>query len=363
MNLETEDFGYFEVSFIGTDETEIVIGADLASVTADMNEMYGADNIDKVTPVHAKDMVDDAGKDALENHQLNVSVLSGHNPFVRKTQKVSDTNNRHLTAEGNAADEMQRQKRLAAISQSDKDKLVKVRAMLDKEKKPVKEDSVDFRSKSARASMTKKDRSTPNPQNKQPELESYMFTQEEIKALKKLKEHSLEQYFKLLNTLPKHMAEEANHILGVEPRSIRQIFADRLIERKLKMKEGTDLKNDKNHNGIDDKDEDEPKDNTVKKTEKMAKEDAEQVDELNKSTLTSYYDKAYDQRTDLNAKKNKTDAEKRKLANRNAGSKTAAHKIAPRPQSVKDAGAAGKAAAKQDARNAFIRDKVKPGKK
>ena len=39
---------------------------------------------------------------------------------------------------------------------------------------------------------------------------------------------------------------------------------------KCKVNEGTDLKHDKNHNGIDDKQEKEPKDNTVKKTEKMS---------------------------------------------------------------------------------------------
>jgi len=37
---------------------------------------------------------------------------------------------------------------------------------------------------------------------------------------------------------------------------------------KCKVNEGTDLKHDKNHNGIDDKQEKEPKDNTVKKIEK-----------------------------------------------------------------------------------------------
>ena len=36
--------------------------------------------------------------------------------------------------------------------------------------------------------------------------------------------------------------------------------------------EGTDLKHDKNHNGIDDTDENEPKDNIVTKTKKLAKE-------------------------------------------------------------------------------------------
>lgn len=40
--------------------------------------------------------------------------------------------------------------------------------------------------------------------------------------------------------------------------------------REAVLREGTDLKNDKNHNGINDKDEKESKDNTVKKINKMA---------------------------------------------------------------------------------------------
>jgi len=48
---------------------------------------------------------------------------------------------------------------------------------------------------------------------------------------------------------------------------------------KCKVNEGTDLKNDKNHNGVDDKEEKEPKDNTVKKTEKMSEEALTEAEE------------------------------------------------------------------------------------
>jgi len=44
--------------------------------------------------------------------------------------------------------------------------------------------------------------------------------------------------------------------------------------------EGTDLVHDKNHNGIDDKQENEPKDNVVKKTKKLAKEDIDRLEAL-----------------------------------------------------------------------------------
>ena len=49
-----------------------------------------------------------------------------------------------------------------------------------------------------------------------------------------------------------------------------------------KVKESTDVKNDKNSNGIDDKDENEPKDNVVRKIKKMAKEDTDLDEAENK---------------------------------------------------------------------------------
>lgn len=78
MDYSTTNYGYYEVHFVGTDETEVIIGASLESVTADMHAQYGEDEIMKVVEIQSGDMVssDEAPP------PTKFSILSGYNAFV-----------------------------------------------------------------------------------------------------------------------------------------------------------------------------------------------------------------------------------------------------------------------------------------
>ena len=79
--METKNYAFYEVSFVGTDEKDIVIGASLEDVQADMQELYG-ENLDTVKPVQGEELVSDDPTDPIKNHERNVSILTGRNPFA-----------------------------------------------------------------------------------------------------------------------------------------------------------------------------------------------------------------------------------------------------------------------------------------
>ena len=82
-NLETKDYGYYEISFVGTDETDIVMGSSYDEVHADMAQLYG-DNLLEVTPIQPEEMVPAPDEDEPKrNHQTNISILTGRNPFAK----------------------------------------------------------------------------------------------------------------------------------------------------------------------------------------------------------------------------------------------------------------------------------------
>lgn len=90
------DYGYFEVSFEGTDETHIVMGYSLESVKMDMEEIYG-ESLVEVKPISVEEVAtDDDSFDPEVQHQNVVSILSGFNPFAKA--KSFETNEQNLAA-------------------------------------------------------------------------------------------------------------------------------------------------------------------------------------------------------------------------------------------------------------------------
>ena len=79
--MTTDNYGFYEVSFVGTDETDVVIGASLEDVEAEMKEIYG-ENLDKVTAIQGDELAAGDEIDSAKNHQNNISVLTGRNPFA-----------------------------------------------------------------------------------------------------------------------------------------------------------------------------------------------------------------------------------------------------------------------------------------
>lgn len=86
--MELKSYGFYEVKLVGTDETEIVIGSSLDSVKAEMEEAFG-DMLDSVTEVAGGDLTSDDPQDPQKNHQMNVSILSGRNPFAESVEEMT----------------------------------------------------------------------------------------------------------------------------------------------------------------------------------------------------------------------------------------------------------------------------------
>ena len=89
MDYETEDYKYYEVKFVGVDETDIIIASSLEHAKADMENIYG-DEIMSVTPIDPKELVSTDPLDPVDNHQTNISILSGRNPYLEEKRGLWD---------------------------------------------------------------------------------------------------------------------------------------------------------------------------------------------------------------------------------------------------------------------------------
>lgn len=150
--MSVEDYGFYEVSFIGTDEKDIVVGASLEDVKSDMEELYG-ENLDTVKPVQGDELASEDPTDPVMNHGRNVSILTGRNPFAESSGEwKSDSGWKKPEAErkdqyGNTIKTKNAAKSLAkqAVSITKrKDQLKnKIKEMKDIVGKAVTEDSLD----------------------------------------------------------------------------------------------------------------------------------------------------------------------------------------------------------------------------
>lgn len=86
--MELKTYGFYEVKLVGTDETEIVIGSSLETVKAEMEEAFG-DMLDSVKEVAGEELTSDDPTDPEKNHKMNVSILSGRNPFTESVEEMT----------------------------------------------------------------------------------------------------------------------------------------------------------------------------------------------------------------------------------------------------------------------------------
>ena len=86
--MELKSYGFYEVKLVGTDETEIVIGSSLETVKAEMEEAFG-DMLDSVKEVAGEELTSDDPTDPEKNHKMNVSILSGRNPFTESVDGMT----------------------------------------------------------------------------------------------------------------------------------------------------------------------------------------------------------------------------------------------------------------------------------
>jgi hypothetical protein len=85
--METKDYAFYEVSFVGTDETDIIIGSSLESVQADMEELYG-DNLLSVEAIQPEELAPAPDEDEPKRqHANNISILTGRNPFSESLEE------------------------------------------------------------------------------------------------------------------------------------------------------------------------------------------------------------------------------------------------------------------------------------
>ena len=79
--LESEDFKFYKLEFVGTDETEIVIGSSRLEVELEFKQLYG-DSLLSVVPIQGEELASEDPTDPVDNHQKNISLLTGRNPFI-----------------------------------------------------------------------------------------------------------------------------------------------------------------------------------------------------------------------------------------------------------------------------------------
>ena len=108
--MDSKDYGFYEVKLVGTDATEIIIGSSLESVKAEMEEVFG-DDLDSVRHVAGEELASSDPIDAETNHRMNVSVLTGRNPFCEDVNEMTGITKAitHPSATGKSAFEKKKE--------------------------------------------------------------------------------------------------------------------------------------------------------------------------------------------------------------------------------------------------------------
>lgn len=79
--MKTNNYEYFRVAF--TDGTEdIVIGTSPEEIKAEQEALYGPGSVDKVMTITGEELASTDPTDPVKNHQANVSILTGRNPYA-----------------------------------------------------------------------------------------------------------------------------------------------------------------------------------------------------------------------------------------------------------------------------------------
>lgn len=247
-----QDFAYYDVQF-DFQESETVLGYDEALIKKDMEEKYGRGCVKSITKIDAASFSGSLQNQADRSLQDNIHLLGGKDPADLEEGWVHD-------AASKIARKTVKKKEYAAAEKQSKetgDKLkaantynVNPRAMkeADKDEEEKFHQNLD---KLVHKTFGKSD----DEKEKMDEADK--------------KYDAADHYSEPTRTRVKQ--ERDFHKKGGGSDQIHQMAADIMRrKRERQQHEGTDLKNDKNHNGIDDKDENEPKENTVKKTDKMA---------------------------------------------------------------------------------------------